>query len=177
MFQLLQPFIHDVGKWSNIVLKSSGVVNVLGLCVLLRKICDFMWKIRNGFKWWSVLNMRLYDLISVFRMRFLIFFFFLSKVLIKGERKKFSKTYISIWWKITLSKNVFLNHSKAGFFKVVFCGGQFSGKMSLVIILKVTKKQGFTRTLKNLYLEKPQGVRSDWSPGLLRIKNSFFKCF
>ena len=142
MFQLLQPFIHDVGKWSNIVLKSSGVVNVLGLCVLLRKICDFMWKIRNGFKWWSILNMRLYDLISVFRMRFLNFFF-LSKVLIKGERKKISKTYISIWWKITLSKNVFLNHSKAGLFQGSFLRGSILRKDVTCDNIKGHKKAGF----------------------------------
>ena len=33
----------------------------------------------------------------------------------------------------------------------------FSGKMCLMIVLKVTKKQGFTPSLENTVLEKPQG--------------------
>ena len=33
---------------------------------------------------------------------------------------------------------------------------KFSGKMYLVVILKVTKKQGFTLSLKNAVLEKPE---------------------
>ena len=34
---------------------------------------------------------------------------------------------------------------------------KFGGKMSLMIILKVTKKQGFTLSLGNTFFEKPQG--------------------
>ena len=41
---------------------------------------------------------------------------------------------------------------------------KFPGKMGLKIILKVTKKQGFTRSLENTFLEKPQGVQTDPSP-------------
>ena len=33
----------------------------------------------------------------------------------------------------------------------------FSGKMCLMIVLKVTEKQGFTPSLENTVLEKPQG--------------------
>ena len=33
---------------------------------------------------------------------------------------------------------------------------KFSGKMCLMIILKVTKNQGFTPSLENTVLEKPQ---------------------
>ena len=38
---------------------------------------------------------------------------------------------------------------------------KFSGKMCLVIILKVTKNQGFTLCLEDIIFEKPQGV-SNW---------------
>ena len=34
---------------------------------------------------------------------------------------------------------------------------KFSGKMYLMIILKVTKNQGFTLSLKDTFFEKPQG--------------------
>ena len=34
---------------------------------------------------------------------------------------------------------------------------KFSGKMCLMIILKVTKKQGFTLPLEDTFFEKPQG--------------------
>ena len=34
---------------------------------------------------------------------------------------------------------------------------KFSWKMWLMIILKVTKSQGFTLSLENTFLEKPQG--------------------
>ena len=33
----------------------------------------------------------------------------------------------------------------------------FSGKMCLMIVLKVTEKQGFTPSLESTVLEKPQG--------------------
>ena len=35
---------------------------------------------------------------------------------------------------------------------------KFSGKMCLMIILKVTKNQGFTLSLEDTVFEKPQGV-------------------
>ena len=41
---------------------------------------------------------------------------------------------------------------------------RFSGKMWLMIILKVTKNQGFTLSLEDTYFEKPQGRGSDWNP-------------
>ena len=34
---------------------------------------------------------------------------------------------------------------------------KFSGKMCLMIILKVTKNKGFTLSLEDTYFEKPQG--------------------
>ena len=34
---------------------------------------------------------------------------------------------------------------------------KFSGKMWLMIILRVTKNQGFTLSLKDTFFEKPQG--------------------
>ena len=38
---------------------------------------------------------------------------------------------------------------------------KFSGKMSLMIVLKVTKKQSFTLSLEDTFLEKPQR-ESNW---------------
>ena len=49
---------------------------------------------------------------------------------------------------------------------------KFPGKMGLKIILKVTKKQGFTRSLENTFLEKPQGVQTDPSPPFPSISPS-----
>ena len=40
---------------------------------------------------------------------------------------------------------------------------KFSGKMCLVIIFKVTEKQGFTFSLEDTFLEKPQWG-SNWHP-------------
>ena len=38
---------------------------------------------------------------------------------------------------------------------------KFSGKMSLIIILKLTKNQHSNRSLKSTFLEKPQGGQID----------------
>ena len=38
---------------------------------------------------------------------------------------------------------------------------KFSGKMQLMIMLKVTKRQGFTLFLENAFLEKSQGGGGD----------------
>ena len=35
---------------------------------------------------------------------------------------------------------------------------KFSGKMCLMIIIKVTKNHGFTLSLEDTFLEKPQGA-------------------
>ena len=51
---------------------------------------------------------------------------------------------------------------------------KFSGKMSLKIILIVTKKQGFTFSLENTFPKKPQGeegVQIDTPPSRFRVKN------
>ena len=50
---------------------------------------------------------------------------------------------------------------------------KFSGKMWLMIILKVTKNQGFTLSLESAFLEKPQGKGegSSWPPSLLKVKD------
>ena len=57
---------------------------------------------------------------------------------------------------------------------------KFSGKMWVVIILKVTKKQAFTLSLEDTYFEKPQGAwggeQMDPSPPVvlgLRLVYSF----
>ena len=44
---------------------------------------------------------------------------------------------------------------------------KFSGKMRLIIILKVTKNQGFNLTLEGTVLEKPQ-VRVKLTPQLFK---------
>ena len=36
---------------------------------------------------------------------------------------------------------------------------KFSGKMCVMIILKVRKNQGFTLSLEDIFFEKPQGVK------------------
>ena len=41
---------------------------------------------------------------------------------------------------------------------------KFSGKMCLMIILKVTKNQGFTLSLEDIFFEKPQGGQIDLPP-------------
>ena len=48
----------------------------------------------------------------------------------------------------------------------------FSGKMWLMIIIKLKKKQkqGFILSLKNTFLEKPEEECQTESPRLLRIK-------
>ena len=45
---------------------------------------------------------------------------------------------------------------------------KFSAKMWLMIVLKVTEKQGFTLFLEDIFLEKPQGG-SNW-PSLIKVK-------
>ena len=47
----------------------------------------------------------------------------------------------------------------------------FSGKMWLMIKLKVTKKQAFILSLKDIYFEKPQGGQID-PPAVLGLRPS-----
>ena len=50
---------------------------------------------------------------------------------------------------------------------------KFSGKMWLMIILKITKSQGFTFPLEDTFFEKPQG--SNWlPPAVLGLRAPFF---
>ena len=61
---------------------------------------------------------------------------------------------------------------------------KFSGKMSFEIILQVTRNQGFTQSLEDTFLEKPQagggrkggGGQFD-SLGILGLKNRYTKTF
>ena len=46
---------------------------------------------------------------------------------------------------------------------------KISGKMCLMIILKVTKNQGFTLSLEDTFFEKPQGCPAD-SPSRFRVE-------
>ena len=46
---------------------------------------------------------------------------------------------------------------------------KISGKMWLLIILKVTKKQGFTLFLEDTSFEKPQKGGSNWPPAVLGL--------
>ena len=47
---------------------------------------------------------------------------------------------------------------------------KFSGKMWLMIILKVTKNQGFTLPLEDIFFEKPQGGGKIEPSSCFRIK-------
>ena len=62
---------------------------------------------------------------------------------------------------------------RLGFLKVVFLlggGGQFD-PMCLIIILKVTKNQGFHLSLEDTLFEKPQGRRGqNDAPNRFRVK-------
>ena len=53
---------------------------------------------------------------------------------------------------------------------------KFSGKMWLTVILKVTKQQGFTLSLENKCLEKPQGRGAGvkLSPSLIKLRENLF---
>ena len=52
---------------------------------------------------------------------------------------------------------------------------KFSGKMWLMIILKVTKNQGFTLSLEDTLFKKPQGGGSNWPhPVVLALKITLF---
>ena len=48
---------------------------------------------------------------------------------------------------------------------------KFSGKIWLLIILKVTKKQGFNLSLEDTFFEKPQGVQLTHPPGHFRVNH------
>ena len=62
------------------------------------------------------------------------------------------------------------------FWTVSWNSMKFSGKMYFKIILKVTKNQGFTLSLEDIFFEKPQGG-SIWLPpslsGILGLRNNF----
>ena len=47
---------------------------------------------------------------------------------------------------------------------------KFAGKMGLMIILKVTKYQGFSLSLEDAFFEKPQGRVSNDLPTVLALK-------
>ena len=49
---------------------------------------------------------------------------------------------------------------------------EFSGKMCLNMILKVTKNQGFLLSLEDTLFGKPQGVNLPPSPSILGLKTS-----
>ena len=48
---------------------------------------------------------------------------------------------------------------------------KFSGMMYLMIILKVTKKQGFNLSLEDTFFEKPQGVQLTHPTGRFRVNH------
>ena len=53
---------------------------------------------------------------------------------------------------------------------------KFSGKMRLTVILKVAKQQGFTLSLENKCLKKPQGRGAgvSLSPSLIKLRENLF---
>ena len=50
---------------------------------------------------------------------------------------------------------------------------KFSGKMWLMIIIKVTKKQGFKLSLEDTFFEKSQGEGQIDTPKRFRVKKVF----
>ena len=50
---------------------------------------------------------------------------------------------------------------------------KFSGKMCLLIILKVAQNQGFTLSIENAVLEKPQGWIKLTLPAFLALNRSY----
>ena len=51
---------------------------------------------------------------------------------------------------------------------------KYSAKMCLMIILKVTKNQGFTLCLEDTIFEKPEGGGSNWqSPSRFRVNGTY----
>ena len=51
---------------------------------------------------------------------------------------------------------------------------KFAGKVWLMVIWKVTKNQGFTLSLEDVFFEKPLGGGSNWPPsaalGLIKLQ-------
>ena len=62
------------------------------------------------------------------------------------------------WWKSLKIANIDREILDI-FLKTWGISMKFSGKAWLMIILKVTKKQGFTLSLEDVFFEKPQGRR------------------
>ena len=58
---------------------------------------------------------------------------------------------------------------------------KFSGKIWLMIILKVTKSQGFTLSLEYAFLKKPQegggGAEIDPYPSISKVRQSIFSSY
>ena len=66
--------------------------------------------------------------------------------------------YQKNWWKL-LTKKIFISSEQLEEFQL-----NFEKKMFPMIILKVTKNQGFALSLENAVLEKPQSGESNWLP-------------
>ena len=74
------------------------------------------------------------------------------------------------WWKLIKIANIDREILHI-FWTTSGISVKFSGKMRLMIILKVIKKQGFTLSLEDTFFEKPQGW-SNWPPAVLELNNS-----
>ena len=66
------------------------------------------------------------------------------------------------WWKLMKIANID-REILHNFWTTWGISMKFSGKMWLMIILKVTKNQGFTLSLEDAFFEKTQGG-SNWYP-------------
>ena len=75
----------------------------------------------------------------------------------------------------TLMKIVNIDEENLHIFRKIWrMSMTFSGKMCLMIILKVTKKQGFTLSLEDTVLKNSQGG-SHWPPSLLKVNFYYTK--
>ena len=72
------------------------------------------------------------------------------------------------WWK-SLKIAIIDRESLHIFWTTWGISMEFSGKMWLMIILKVAKNQSCTLSLEDVFLEKPHVV-SNWPSSLFRVK-------
>ena len=79
------------------------------------------------------------------------------------------------WWKLmkigNIAREILYNYGKTWVISM-----KFSGKMCLMIILKVTKNCGFTLSLEDTIFEKPQGGggQFDKKERMQKKKQNFF---
>ena len=74
------------------------------------------------------------------------------------------------WWKLMKIANIDRETIHI-FWTTLEISIKFSGKMCLMILLKVTKNKGFTLSLEETFFEKPHGGVWNWPPSRFVVKN------